>query len=134
MRAGFAVRQFSHDGGPVTDVTVTYRLTGSPQLGPQVDGVHQRMTDGIQRVFNAPGHRLRDGSLLRVNVVPAAPGETPHLDVTLTDPADGVPTTPTRGRPTSPRTSSSTRSATSWACATRAVATPPPRTAAAPRA
>ncbi len=27
VRAGFAVRQFSHDGGPVTDVTVTYRLT-----------------------------------------------------------------------------------------------------------
>ncbi|MEU9429121.1 hypothetical protein AB0D87_41065, partial [Streptomyces sp. NPDC048342] len=90
VRAGFAVRRFTHDGVPVTDLTVTYRLTGSPHLGPQADGVHRRLTDGVRRVFNTPGHRLRDGSLLHVTVVPAAPGETPHLDVTLTDPADGI--------------------------------------------
>jgi hypothetical protein len=93
VRAGFDVRQFSHDGGPVTDLTVTYQLTGSPHLGSHADGVHQRLTDGVRRVFNTPGHRLRDGSLLHVTVVPAAPGETAHLDVTLTDPADGIAAT-----------------------------------------
>ncbi|MBK6019243.1 hypothetical protein JHN45_50365, partial [Streptomyces sp. MBT53] len=93
VRAGFAVRRFSHGGEPVTDLTVTYQLTGNPGLGPQVDGVQQRLTDGVQRVFNTPGHRLGDGSRLHVTVVPAAPGETAHLDVTLTDPADGTPAT-----------------------------------------
>ncbi|MYW12522.1 hypothetical protein GT034_29880, partial [Streptomyces sp. SID2563] len=93
VRSSFDVRQFTHDGEPVTDLTVTYRVTGDPQLGPQADGVRQRLEEGVQRVFNAPDHRLPDGSRLHVTVVPAAEGQTPHLDVTLTDPADGVPTT-----------------------------------------
>ncbi|NED14432.1 hypothetical protein G3I33_23450, partial [Streptomyces sp. SID9124] len=93
VRSSFDVRQFTHGGEPVTDLTVTYRVTGDPQLGPEVDGVRQRLEEGVQRVFNAPDHRLPDGSRLHVTVVPAAEGQTPHLDVTLTDPADGVPTT-----------------------------------------
>ncbi|MFE6765630.1 hypothetical protein [Streptomyces sp. NPDC057689] len=93
VRSAFDVRQFTHGGEPVTDLTVTYRVTGDPQLGPDVDGVRQRLEEGVRRVFNAPDHRLPDGSRLHVTVIPAAEGQTAHLDVTLTDPADGVPTT-----------------------------------------
>ncbi|MCZ9342159.1 hypothetical protein NGM37_30805, partial [Streptomyces sp. TRM76130] len=93
VRSSFDVRRFTHDGQPVTDLTVTYRVTGDPRLETRVAGMLRRLGAGVERVFNAPGHLLPDGSRLHVTVVPAAPGEAAHLDVTLTDPADDVPAT-----------------------------------------
>ncbi|MDX3745891.1 hypothetical protein [Streptomyces sp. AK08-02] len=89
VRSGFDVRRFTHDGEPVTDLTVQVEFTNADSV-PEADqrAVWERMTAGVERVFNAPGHRFPGGDRVHVTVVPVAPGGQAHLKVELAGPGD----------------------------------------------
>ncbi|WP_432131930.1 hypothetical protein [Streptomyces tendae] len=93
VRSGFEVRRFTYQGLPVTDLTIDYRMTADPGLSSEAEGVRRRLVQGVEQVFNTPGHHLPDGSLLHVTVEPAAPGRAAHLDVSLTHSGVGTPAT-----------------------------------------
>ncbi|WP_299531524.1 hypothetical protein [uncultured Streptomyces sp.] len=89
--SAFDVRRFVHDGEPVTDLTVEVAFTDGHLVPESVrQDLWQRTVAGVERVFNAPGHRLPGGERLHVTVVPAAPGSTPHLEVRLTADPDAA--------------------------------------------
>ncbi|WP_086809375.1 hypothetical protein [Streptomyces reticuliscabiei] len=90
VRSGFDVRRFTHDGDPVTDLTVEVEFTNADAV-PEADrqAVWDRMAAGVERVFNAPGHRLPNGDRVHVTVVPVSPGGQAHLKVELAAPTDG---------------------------------------------
>ncbi|MFI0265225.1 hypothetical protein [Streptomyces luteogriseus] len=80
VRSGFDARRFTHDGDPVTDLTVRIALHGTPD---QVNDVIGRLRDGVDEYLNTPGHRLPDGDRLHVTVERADPADAPHLTVDL---------------------------------------------------
>ena len=62
VRSSFDVRRFSHNDEPVTDVTVRVSVSGAEGVGPhEVDALKARAGAAVDRVFNAPGHRLPGG-------------------------------------------------------------------------
>ncbi|MFJ1967631.1 hypothetical protein ACIO93_03080 [Streptomyces sp. NPDC087903] len=90
VNSGFDVRRFTHDGEPVVDLTVEVAFSNADAVpDAERQAVWERMTEGVQQAFNAPGHRLPSGERLHVTVVPAPPGATAHLTVELADPASG---------------------------------------------
>ncbi|MCX3292220.1 hypothetical protein OR263_36895, partial [Streptomyces sp. NEAU-H22] len=80
VRSGFDARRFTHDGAPVTDLTVRIALRGTPD---QITDVIGRLRDGVDEYLNAPGHRLPDGDRLHVTVERVDPADAPHLTVDL---------------------------------------------------
>ncbi|MFI6341440.1 hypothetical protein, partial [Streptomyces sp. NPDC050535] len=76
----FDVRRFQHKGDTVTDLTVTIAYRGG-----DATTAHDKLAQGVEEYYNAPGHRLPNGDLLHITVQPAEPGDTPHLTVNLTD-------------------------------------------------
>ncbi|WP_051715143.1 hypothetical protein [Streptomyces sp. NRRL S-475] len=80
VRSGFDARRFTHDGDPVTDLTVRIALRGTPD---QVTDVIGRLRDGVDEYLNTPGHRLPDGDRLHVTVERVDPADAPHLTVDL---------------------------------------------------
>jgi hypothetical protein len=81
VHASFDRRQFSVDGKAFTDLEVrtAFSFAGSFP-SPDVSRMWQGMGDGIDRRFNAPGHRLPDGSQLHVTPkrVPYPAGADAH--------------------------------------------------------
>ncbi|MEU0219599.1 hypothetical protein ABZ281_32885 [Streptomyces sp. NPDC006265] len=80
VRSGFDARRFTHDGDPVTDLTVRVALRGSKEQGVRV---RERLDAGVARLLNGPGHRLPSGDRLHVTVEYVDPADSPHLTVDL---------------------------------------------------
>lgn len=69
VHSAFDVRRFEVGGAMVTDLTVRVDLVGAAGVtSHEVDTVWDRAAAGIDRVFNAPGHRLAGGDLLHVTL------------------------------------------------------------------
>ncbi|MFC9288264.1 hypothetical protein ACFT0E_16620, partial [Streptomyces sp. NPDC057052] len=80
VRSGFDVRRFTHDGDPVTDLTVRVALRGAGEQGVRV---RERLDAGVVQFLNDPGHRLPNGDRLHVTVEYVDPADSPHLTVDL---------------------------------------------------
>ncbi|WP_432120203.1 hypothetical protein, partial [Streptomyces sp. bgisy032] len=81
VRSGFDARRFSHQGDPVTDLTVRVALRGTDA---QATHVFDQLASGVEEFLNAPGHRLPNGDRLHVTVEYVDPAASPHLTVDLT--------------------------------------------------
>ncbi|MEW2463394.1 hypothetical protein AB0872_22130, partial [Microbacterium sp. NPDC047426] len=80
VRSGFDARRFTHDGDPVTDLTVRIAMRG---LDGQATRVFDQLASGVHELLNAPGHRLPNGDRLHVTVERVDPTDDPHLTVDL---------------------------------------------------
>ncbi|MCX3291657.1 hypothetical protein OR263_33965, partial [Streptomyces sp. NEAU-H22] len=80
VRSGFDVRRFTHDGEPVTDLTVRVALRGAEDESARVFG---RLGAGVEEFLNDRGYRLPNGDRLHVTVEPVDPADAPHLTVDL---------------------------------------------------
>ncbi|MFD6427091.1 hypothetical protein, partial [Streptomyces sp. NPDC060198] len=74
----FDVRRIRHDDDTVTDLTITIGFNGGNSTA-----AWNKLRQGVEEYYNAPGHRLPGGDLLHITVEPAPPGTTPHLTVDL---------------------------------------------------
>ncbi|MFD6424903.1 hypothetical protein ACFWEP_23395, partial [Streptomyces sp. NPDC060198] len=74
----FDVRRIRHDDDTVTDLTITVAFNGGNSTA-----AWNKLRQGVEEYYNAPGHRLPGGDLLHITVEPAPPGTTPHLTVDL---------------------------------------------------
>ncbi|MFD6529953.1 hypothetical protein ACFWEE_08065, partial [Streptomyces sp. NPDC060184] len=72
----FDVRRFRHDDDTVTDLTITVAFNGA-----NTATAWNKLRQGVEDHYNAPGHRLPNGDLLHITVEPAPPGTTAHLTV-----------------------------------------------------
>ncbi|MFD6534761.1 hypothetical protein, partial [Streptomyces sp. NPDC060184] len=72
----FDVRRFLHDDDTVTDLTITVAFNGANSTT-----AWNKLRQGVEEYYNAPGHRLPNGDLLHITVEPAPPGTTAHLTV-----------------------------------------------------
>ncbi|MFC9915043.1 hypothetical protein [Streptomyces sp. NPDC127197] len=92
VRSGFDIRRFRLGAEPVTDLTVRVRLTGTDAVTePQLEALWSRVQAGVERVFNAPRHRLPDGDRLHVTVERAdADSAHPHLTVEVGAPGSAT--------------------------------------------
>ncbi|MFF0023627.1 hypothetical protein ACFYQQ_24125 [Streptomyces sp. NPDC005496] len=80
VRSGFDARRFSHEGEPVTELTVRVALRGTDG---QAGDVFDRLRTGVDEFLNAPSYRLPNGDRLHVTVEHVEPSEKPHLTVDL---------------------------------------------------
>ncbi|MGV9560687.1 hypothetical protein, partial [Streptomyces sp. NPDC003522] len=80
VRSGFDARRFTHDGDPVTDLTVRVAMRGADGRSAHVFG---RLSSGVEEFLNDPGYRLPSGDRLHVTVELVDVGESPHLTVDL---------------------------------------------------
>lgn len=82
VRSAFEARRFTYQGERVADLTVrvAFRDGGGEH---DTDAVWNRMADGVRQFLNEPGYHLPNGDRLHVTVLPAHPGEEPHLTVDL---------------------------------------------------
>ncbi|WP_432120201.1 hypothetical protein, partial [Streptomyces sp. bgisy032] len=80
VRSGFDARRFTHDGEPVTDLTVRVALRGTRA---DAAGVFDRLGSGVRDLLNGPGYRLPNGDRLHVTVEQVDPADAPHLTVDL---------------------------------------------------
>ncbi|MGV9944457.1 hypothetical protein ACWDUO_33865, partial [Streptomyces sp. NPDC003401] len=80
VRSGFDARRFTHDGDPVTDLTVRVAMRGADEQNAHVFG---RLGAGVEEFLNAAGHRLPNGDRLHVTVELVDPSDSPHLTVDL---------------------------------------------------
>ncbi|MCF4140866.1 hypothetical protein L1856_34565 [Streptomyces sp. Tue 6430] len=80
VRSGFDARRFTHDGDPVTDLTVRVALRGTED---QRARVRERLGLGVEEFLNDPAYRLPNGDRLHVTVEPVDVGDSPHLTVDL---------------------------------------------------
>ncbi|MEV0409039.1 phospholipase D-like domain-containing protein [Actinoallomurus sp. NPDC050550] len=94
VRSAFDVRRVEDSNERITELTVA--VNAQPRAGisdEQVIDTWQRLAAGIEEFFNAPRHRFEggdlSGDLLRVNVVPAGPGQPAHMSVALAPYAPG---------------------------------------------
>ncbi|MFD8723555.1 hypothetical protein ACFV2H_37720 [Streptomyces sp. NPDC059629] len=83
VRSGFDVRSFEVGGRSVTDLTVRVRLRGEGRSSAEVDALWDRARGGVERVFNAPGGVLPDGSVLHVSLERVM-GESDHAHLGVT--------------------------------------------------
>ncbi|MBY8882307.1 scabin-related ADP-ribosyltransferase [Actinacidiphila acidipaludis] len=76
VTSSFDVRRFSVGEDRVTDLTVRVDLgAGEGVHSDAVEAAWTRALHGVERVFNAPAHRMPDGSLLHVTLERAGHGE-----------------------------------------------------------
>ncbi|MFG3268973.1 hypothetical protein, partial [Streptomyces luteogriseus] len=87
VRSGFDARRFTHDGEPVTDLTVRVALRGAEDETARVFG---RLAAGVEEFLNSRGYRLPNGDRLHVTVEPVDPADAPHLTVDLVDRGRGM--------------------------------------------
>ncbi|WP_217505293.1 hypothetical protein [Streptomyces lunaelactis] len=80
VRSGFDARRFTHDGEPVTDLTVRLAI-GGPE--GQTTLVADQLDAGVRDFLNSPAYRLPNGDRLHVTVEHVAPSDSPHLTVDL---------------------------------------------------
>ncbi|WP_190046441.1 hypothetical protein, partial [Streptomyces galbus] len=84
VRSGFDARRFTHEGDPVTDLTVRVALRGTDE---QATRVFDQLQQGVREFLNDPAYRLPDGDRLHVTVERIDPDDTqaqaPHLTVDL---------------------------------------------------
>ncbi|MGW1926067.1 hypothetical protein ACWCQ0_43635, partial [Streptomyces massasporeus] len=80
VRSGFDARRFTHDGDPVTDLTVRIAMRGTDGRATRV---FDQLESGVNELLNAPGHRLPNGDRLHVTVERVEPADAPHLTVDL---------------------------------------------------
>ncbi|MGV9944139.1 hypothetical protein [Streptomyces sp. NPDC003401] len=80
VRSGFDARRFTHDGDPVTDLTVRVAMRGADGRSAHVFG---RLSSGVEEFLNDRGYRLPSGDRLHVTVELVDVGESPHLTVDL---------------------------------------------------
>ncbi|MFB6638587.1 hypothetical protein ACFCYF_15150 [Streptomyces chartreusis] len=80
VRSGFDARRFSHDGEPVTDLTVRLAIRGPEG---QAEHVRHQLEQGVRQLLNGPAHRLANGDRLHVTVEHVDPADSPHLTVDL---------------------------------------------------
>ncbi|MFC9291843.1 hypothetical protein, partial [Streptomyces sp. NPDC057052] len=80
VRSGFDARRFTHDGDPVTDLTVRVAFRGTGEQGARV---RERLDAGVVQFLNDPGYRLPNGDRLHVTVEHVDPADSPHLTVDL---------------------------------------------------
>ncbi|MFF3249181.1 hypothetical protein ACFYWY_36890 [Streptomyces sp. NPDC002870] len=89
VHSAFDVRRFTHDGQPVTNITMEVQLAGAEDLtSAELDAVWQRITAGVDRL-NAAGYRTPAEDRLHLTVTPATPNTTPHLTPRLAGPDSG---------------------------------------------
>jgi hypothetical protein len=86
VRSGFDARRFTHDGEPVTDLTVRVALRGTDE---QATRVFEQLHSGVEEFLNDPAYRLPNGDRLHVTVEhvdsTGPDADTPHLTVDLAD-------------------------------------------------
>ncbi|MEU2303815.1 hypothetical protein ABZ586_03930, partial [Streptomyces misionensis] len=80
VRSAFDARVFRAGDTAVTDLTVRVAFRGS-EHDPET--AWERLVQGTEEFYNAPGHRLPDGSRLHVTVERVAADDRPHLVVDL---------------------------------------------------
>ncbi|MEU3509283.1 hypothetical protein ABZ733_15540 [Streptomyces longwoodensis] len=84
VRSGFDARRFTHDGEPVTDLTVRVALRGTAE---QATHAFTQLHQGVAEFLNDPAYRLPNGDRLHVTVERVDPDDTqteaPHLTVEL---------------------------------------------------
>ncbi|NEE09020.1 hypothetical protein G3M58_21505, partial [Streptomyces sp. SID7499] len=80
VRSGFDARRFTHDGDPVTDLTVRVATRGADDQSARVFG---RLSAGVEEFLNERGYRLPNGDRLHVTVEPVNPEDSPHLTADL---------------------------------------------------
>jgi hypothetical protein len=80
VRSGFDARRFSHQGDPVTDLTVRVALRGGDEQSARVFG---QLSAGVEEYLNDRGYRLPNGDRLHVTVEPVDADGSPHLTVDL---------------------------------------------------
>ncbi|MEU8655090.1 hypothetical protein, partial [Streptomyces sp. NPDC048737] len=80
VRSGFDARRFTHDGDPVTDLTVRVAMRGAEGQSAYVFG---QLSAGVAEFLNDRGYRLPNGDRLHVTVEPVDAGDSPHLTVDL---------------------------------------------------
>ncbi|WP_168725286.1 hypothetical protein, partial [Streptomyces galbus] len=84
VRSGFDARRFTHEGDPVTDLTVRVALRGTEE---QATRVFDQLQQGVREFLSDPAYRLPDGDRLHVTVERIDPDDTqaqaPHLTVDL---------------------------------------------------
>ncbi|MCZ4612152.1 hypothetical protein O3S80_52105, partial [Streptomyces sp. Lzd4kr] len=80
VRSGFDARRFSHNGDPVTDLTVRLAIRGPEG---QAEHVRRQLELGVRQLLNDPAHRLSNGDRLHVTVEHVDPADSPHLTVDL---------------------------------------------------
>ncbi|MFB9831718.1 hypothetical protein [Actinoallomurus acaciae] len=96
----FDVRRVEHAGERLTEITIKLRLRPAEDVSAeQLEDVWRRQHMGVHRFFNSPRHRLPNGDLLAVNIVPAG-ADDPHLTVdVVTHAATMTPRTWVIGQP-----------------------------------
>ncbi|MFJ4696528.1 hypothetical protein, partial [Streptomyces sp. NPDC088766] len=80
VRSGFDARRFTHDGDPVTDLTVRVAMRDADGQSAHVFG---QLSAGVEEFLNDRGYRLPNGDRLHVTVEPVDVGDSPHLTVDL---------------------------------------------------
>ncbi|WP_432120122.1 hypothetical protein, partial [Streptomyces sp. bgisy032] len=80
VRSGFDARRFTHDGEPVTDLTVRVAMRGADGQSARVFG---QLSAGVEEYLNHRGYRLPSGDRLHVTVEPVDADDSPHLTVDL---------------------------------------------------
>ncbi|MFF9165261.1 hypothetical protein ACF081_34115, partial [Streptomyces longwoodensis] len=84
VRSGFDARRFTHDGEPVTDLTVRVALRGTDE---QATHAFTQLQQGVAEFLNDPAYRLPNGDRLHVTVEHVDPNdpqaEPPHLTADL---------------------------------------------------
>jgi hypothetical protein len=81
VNAAFDVRRFSFGGEVFTDLEVRVTFPNAEAFpAGEVERLWKRMGEGIEEVFNAPGHRFAGGDRLHVTpvLVPYAEGADAH--------------------------------------------------------
>ncbi|MFH9864476.1 hypothetical protein, partial [Streptomyces sp. NPDC017202] len=80
VRSGFDARRFTHQGDPVTDLTVRVAMRGADGQSAYVFG---QLSAGVEEFLNDRGYRLPNGDRLHVTVEHVDPADSPHLTVDL---------------------------------------------------
>ncbi|NWF31400.1 hypothetical protein HW130_35195, partial [Streptomyces sp. PKU-EA00015] len=80
VRSAFDARRFTHDGEPVTDLTVRLAIRGPEG---QTTYVADQLDAGVRDFLNRPAYRLPNGDRLHVTVEYVDPSDSPHLTVDL---------------------------------------------------
>ncbi|MEU1694831.1 lonely Cys domain-containing protein, partial [Streptomyces hirsutus] len=83
---GFDVRVLPLDIVPVGDLTVMVEFAPGPVPDTEREKVWTALTEGVEHLFNRPGHRIgRYRHRLRVTVEQVPPGQGAHMRVRLRD-------------------------------------------------
>ncbi|MFJ4696463.1 hypothetical protein, partial [Streptomyces sp. NPDC088766] len=80
VRSSFDVRRFTHNGDPVTDLTVRLATRGAEDRSAHVV---EQLGAGVEEFLNGRDHRLPNGDRLHVTVEHVDVSDSPHLTVDL---------------------------------------------------